>query len=164
MWRLNWNWLPVILPIHEMSSDQLIFSVSSQTWVGYGRVWDMVEKHWVFLMYAAVDYPWNDIDGKHRTALKKWLFLTDYPQILDKNILYGMEIRTCMYICHWSILHSLFLSLSFHPTHAVDFLVYILLCLQIYNFRPWREVDTRLTDFLRTESLINSLKVTTHKH
>ena len=51
-------------------------------------------------MYAAVDYPWNDIDGKHGTALKKWLFLTDYPQILDKNILYGMEIHTCMYICH----------------------------------------------------------------
>lgn len=48
---------------------------------------------WVFFIYAAIDYPWNDIDGKHRTALKKWLFLTDYPQILDKTILYGIKMH-----------------------------------------------------------------------
>lgn len=42
---------------------------------------------------------------------------------------------------------------------AVDFVVYILLCLQVYNFRVVKELSVPLTDFLKTESLINYIKV-----
>jgi hypothetical protein len=75
-------------------------------------------------------YPWDRISGNDATnfGLKKWLFLSDFPQMLDKTVLY------------------------------VDFLVYMLLCLQLYNFKTPKEVCEPL-DFLRIESLMSYLKV-----
>ena len=47
------------------------------------------------LMYITIGYPWDDIVPSSETnfGLRKWLFLADYPQILDKTVLYGMYIQ-----------------------------------------------------------------------
>jgi hypothetical protein len=76
-------------------------------------------------------YPWDILVDQTTTnfCLKKWLFLTDYPQMLDKVVLY------------------------------VDFVVYILLCLQIYNFKIVKELCSPLTDFTKTEFFMSYFKV-----
>ena len=49
----------------------------------------------VTYMYITIGYPWDDIVPSSETnfGLRKWLFLADYPQILDKTVLYGMYIQ-----------------------------------------------------------------------
>ena len=44
------------------------------------------------------EYPWSNITECDTTnfGLKKWFFLSDYPQILEKSLLYGKSYR---YIC-----------------------------------------------------------------
>jgi hypothetical protein len=39
-------------------------------------------------------YPWENLSDNTVTSfgLKKWLFLSDYPQILEKSVLYGKKI------------------------------------------------------------------------
>ena len=45
----------------------------------------------LYLPSLFVGYPWDTMADQDITnfGLKKWLFLSDYPQMLDKNILYG---------------------------------------------------------------------------
>lgn len=106
--------------------------------------------------------------------MKKWLFLSDYPQMLDRSLLYGtLLILRYFYLiidsvlgtpihnnlaCYWSPV-SIFFILPIFSYFTVDFVVYILLCLQVYNFKKVPELCSLVSNFLETESLLNFLKV-----
>ena len=45
---------------------------------------------------------------------------------------------------------------------AVDFVVYMLLCIQLYNFRPIQDFGECLSDYISKESLINFIKVSAY--
>lgn len=48
-----------------------------------------------FCTFLWTEYPWARVSDHTQTnfGFKKWFFLSDYPQMLDKSILYGMSLR-----------------------------------------------------------------------
>ena len=50
--------------------------------------------------FTTIGYPWDVLVDQTTTnfCLKKWLFLTDYPQMLEKVVLYG-KLKLSVSIC-----------------------------------------------------------------
>ena len=55
------------------------------------RCTNLYSSHSICIIFVNTEYPWGDISDHTATnfGLKKWFFLSDYLQMLDKSTLYG---------------------------------------------------------------------------